>query len=63
MSMEPVWDNDERTILRLMCSGEWSSEEFFESYNQSRMMMSQVDHPIVLIIDMTRSGNPPSTLR
>ena len=59
MCIQPVWDNAEHTVFRMIFMGNWSAAEFLENFDTSKQMMRAVNHPVVLILDMTGSHDLP----
>ena len=59
MSIQPTWDDDTHTILRVIYEGDWTTAEFLAGFDDTKALIAGVDHPIVLILDLTQSGNPP----
>jgi hypothetical protein len=55
MSIELLWDNEEKTILRHVYVGRWTWEELREKDADLKLMLASVEHPVDMIIDMRES--------
>jgi len=60
MSVEAVWDNPEKTIVRLIFSPQWSWEELYQSNPITDEMAASVDHRIGFLIDMRQTREFPA---
>ncbi|MBE2183873.1 MAG: hypothetical protein IAE89_10645 [Anaerolineae bacterium] len=55
MPINIVWEDDEKSILRMSYSGKWTLKEFDQSIQEALALYRSVSHDIDLIID-TRSN-------
>ena len=60
MSIELIWYDEDKTVLRHLYDGHWTPQEFIAAVNESRRLLLDVDHPVDLIIDMRTAEGPPS---
>jgi hypothetical protein len=60
MPIVPIWDNDEKTIVRHIFQGHWSIEEIRVSARMAWQMMHTVEHPVHAILDMREGDILPS---
>jgi hypothetical protein len=60
LPIKVVWDNDERTVIRMEFDGHWTWDEVQEAVNISNQMTNSVNHIVDGLIDMSRSGGVPS---
>jgi hypothetical protein len=45
-SVEIKWDNEQKTILRYIFTGDWTWDEYLERLNEGRTMMAEVEHSV-----------------
>jgi hypothetical protein len=50
MTVEVYWDNEQHTVLRYETSGQWTTSEFWDAYNQAGDMLNSVDHRVYFIL-------------
>jgi hypothetical protein len=55
MAIQIIWDNEEKTILRHVYTGQWTWEEMRQQDAEVQAMLSTVSHPVDMIIDMRDS--------
>ncbi len=55
MPINIVWEDDEKTILRMILSGKWTLEEFHDGFSETLTLYRSVPHDIDLIIDARRN--------
>lgn len=60
MGITLVWEDDEKTILRHIYDGQWTTADLYRAIDESRRLLLEVKHPVDLIIDMRTSADPPS---
>ncbi len=60
MSVEAVWDDAEKTIIRLAFSPQWTWEDFYRSNSVTDAMVASVDHRIGFLIDMSQTREFPA---
>ena len=63
MSVNLCWDDDAKSIVRCCFEGYWTWEDFDASYRKIDMMRREVDYPIHMVLDLSRTTYvPQSTL-
>src|SRR5690242_1382476 len=63
MSVEIIWDNEEKTILRFIFDRRWSWQEFFEAKAAAYTLIGTVNHPVGIILHGPPETNlPPNAL-
>ena len=55
MSIQVVWDNDEKTIIRYTYQGQWTWDELAAVLEEAYALLDTVDHPVDFIIDLRQS--------
>jgi hypothetical protein len=60
MSVQVVWDNEERTIIRYIIAGKWTWGEMLEVVQISNSWLDEVSHPIHFIHDMSEGKAIPA---
>lgn len=60
MSVHPVWDNPEKTIVRHVFEGRWTIEDIRVSSREAWDMMGTVQHTVHAILDFTQGNTLPS---
>lgn len=59
MGIQVQWDNPQHTIIRYDFAAHWTSEDFFDAIAADDDMIASVDHPVHLILDMSKSDTVP----
>ncbi len=54
------WDDDDRTTIRYDYDGKWTWEEVYTANDEVTALMHEVEHPVSIIHDLTRSAGLPS---
>ena len=54
------WDNEAKTIIRWDYVGKWAWVEASSAFDDTTRMMSEVQHPVSLIHDLSRSHGIPA---
>ena len=54
-----TWFDDEQTIFFTRVNGKWTLDELYTEFEKGIQMIREVDHPVVLIIDLRASSSPP----
>ena len=62
MPFEIRWNNDEQDILLMNVIGDWKLDEYYEKYLEGKVMMESVQHPVFLILDMSKTSSIPSRM-
>jgi hypothetical protein len=60
MPIEALWDDEDRTAVRLVYGSTWSVRDFEEAYRQTREMMDSVPYPVDVITDVRGTSMLPS---
>lgn len=60
MSVHASWYTDDQTIIHIQFMGKWQWADFHTAFNQSRSLVSQVDHPVDILMDFTQSEHIPN---
>src|SRR5688572_2218777 len=60
MSIEIVWDNEEKNVICLKLLEGWTWRELYDHNQQIVDMMASVDHPVHLLIDHTSNAPLPT---
>lgn len=56
MSVTPIWDNEEKTIIRHVFQDRWTIGDIWQSAGEAWHMMRTVEHRVHAILDL-RAGN------
>ncbi len=59
MSIELIWYDEDKTVLRHLYDGNWTPQEFITAVNESRQLLLDAGYPVDLIIDMRTADGPP----
>lgn len=59
MGISVAWDNTDRTILRMVCEGYWTLEEFYDANRQLISAMNSTPHQVHVILDTMHSRAVP----
>ncbi len=59
MAISVQWDNNEQTIVRFEYEGNWDWEGFYKYIGEANEMMDTVPHPVVSIVDMSKTNHMP----
>ncbi|MEL6527547.1 MAG: hypothetical protein AAFQ07_17735 [Chloroflexota bacterium] len=59
MSVEVLWDDEAKTIVRFVYEGKWDWNDFYTQIDAANAMMDTVSLPCVSLIDMTKSSYLP----
>jgi hypothetical protein len=63
MPVTNVWDNDEKTVIRMEVVGRWTWDEMYQGSQDGYIMLETVDNIVDAIIDFSQSaGIPPNAL-
>lgn len=63
MSVTAQWDNEDKTTVLYIFSGQWSWDEFRPAWQEGRALVSSVPHRVASILDFEQSaGIPPGML-
>jgi hypothetical protein len=58
------WENPEQTIFRISAIGVWTLDEYYERFIAAKAVVEAVEHPVVMISDLSQSeGLPPNFYR
>jgi len=60
MSVDVIWADDARTIVRYTFAGMWSWDEFYLALDHALEMENSVPHRVDVIVDLRRSERIPS---
>jgi hypothetical protein len=60
MAINVDWDNEEKTIVRFLYSGQWNMSELSAAVQESNKLMDRVNHSVGCIIDIRDSNLIPS---
>lgn len=53
MAITLVWDNPEKTILRHIYDGEFTTDDFYRAARENYDLQQTVSHPVIVISDLT----------
>jgi len=59
MPVTNVWDNEEKTIIRMEVIGHWTWGEMYQGAEEGYAMLESVDHMVHAIIDFSQSASIP----
>lgn len=62
MSVQIVWDNNEKTIIRFIFEGKWTWEEFYPTHYKAIDMVKSVTHRVNVIVDMRKGVSTPANV-
>ncbi len=60
MPVKFEWENDEKTIMRVVASGVWNWNEFHKAMRVMTFAMDRVSHSVETIIDLRGSAKLPA---
>lgn len=60
MKIQPVWDNEEKTIIRHIFERGWGWTDFHQALDEASKMMDTVDHRVDVILDFRAASMIPS---
>ena len=59
MAVELVWDNEEKTIVRWIFSGQFTWEDYEQGSRKIEEMIEDIDHKFTTIFDLTLMTGMP----
>lgn len=59
MSINVIWDNPEKTIIRFIYNGDWTLDNFYDALEQAWSLQDKVHYTVHFIIDVQNSGFVP----
>lgn len=62
MSVQIVWDNSEKTIIRFIFEGKWTWEEFYPAHYKAIDMVKSVPYRVNVIVDMRKGVSTPANV-
>ncbi|GAB4512452.1 MAG: hypothetical protein OHK0046_11980 [Anaerolineae bacterium] len=62
MGIRVVWDNPEKTTLRQVFSGRWELDDLYQCADKTHRLISSLEHPVHVIMDLTDSQAPTNML-
>lgn len=60
MPVTNIWDNDEKTIIRMDVSGRWTWDEMYAASTVGYSMLESVPHVVYPILDFSQSHGMPN---
>lgn len=60
MAVKIVWDNDDKTVIRMEYTGRWKWEELYAATTQSHEMMDTVQHKVDFVHEWVRGAHVPA---
>lgn len=60
MSVHSSWYTNDQTIIHIQFMNRWQWTDFHQAFSQSRHLVSQVDHPVDILMDFTLSEHIPN---
>ena len=60
MPVKFEWENDEKTIMRVVVSGVWNWNEFHKMMRIMSFALDRVSHPVETIIDLRAGAKLPA---
>lgn len=62
MSIQAIWDNEEKTIVRHIYEGKWTLEDYYGLIDAHRAMLKDLDYEVDIINDLRSAGLAPSNM-
>jgi hypothetical protein len=59
MPISSSWLDEEKHIMCTRIVGNWDVKDYYDAFSVTRKMLSEIEHEIVYILDLTRSKEPP----
>lgn len=59
MGIQTSWGNPEHTLILHTFEGDWTWQEFFETWDTTQQMVEGCEHQVVTIVDMRRTDGIP----
>lgn len=63
MPIQVVWDNEDKTIIRVTFPEKWTWDEFQEIDYRVEIMIGRIQHKVVYIADMSATKSVPKGLK
>jgi hypothetical protein len=60
MPIELRWDNDDKTVIRLVATDSWNWNDFYKTMRQAATWFYAVLHPVELVIDLRGTTKMPA---
>lgn len=60
MPVEFAWDNDEKTIVRVVAVMPWNWNDFHKAMRRASFLLDTVHHDVDLLIDLRQSSRLPA---
>jgi len=62
MSIQILWDDDDKTIMRQVFCGRWTVEEYRHIIEKTEKLLKGLPHTVHIIMDLRQSENTPSNI-
>lgn len=59
MPVRTYWHDENKNIFITEVEGTWSLDDFYKYFEEAEAIIRQIDHPVVLISDLSKSGRAP----
>ena len=60
MPIDVRWDNDDKTVIRLVATDSWNWNDFHKRLRQAATWFYAVLHPVELVLDLTGTTKMPA---
>lgn len=60
MSINVLWDDEDRTVLRWNFIGKWTIQDFYDVYDKLNTALTESPHKVNVLLDMTESSQIPN---
>ncbi|HLV34584.1 MAG TPA: hypothetical protein VKY59_05715 [Spirillospora sp.] len=60
MPVEFAWDNDEKTVVRVVATMPWNWNDFHKAMRRASFLLDTVQHDVDLLIDLRQSVKLPA---
>jgi len=62
MTIDVVWDNDDKSVIRVTFPAEWTWDEFYALDQQTTAMLDTVAHRVLFLADVSATNKVPNGL-
>jgi hypothetical protein len=59
MPIQVKWDDESKTIIHVSVDGDWTWEEFYQSFDQGKTLLESVNHKVDFVVHMENAKTMP----
>lgn len=62
MSIQIIWEDKQKSVMRQVFSGRWTVEEYRRSVEKTQKLLKGLPHTVHIIVDLRESEGTPSNI-